>query len=53
MRRPFISILLPIRNESAFIQQGLCAILAKDYPVDHMEIIIAEDFSADDTRHPN
>jgi len=46
---PLVSILLPIRNEAAFIQQGLRAILAQDYPGE-MEILIADGMSTDDTR---
>lgn len=47
---PSVSLILPIRNESAYIEQGLQAILAQDYPLDCMEILIADGMSTDDTR---
>jgi succinoglycan biosynthesis protein ExoA len=45
----FVSIILPIKNESAYIEQGLLAILAQGYPTDRMEILIADGLSTDDT----
>jgi glycosyltransferase involved in cell wall biosynthesis len=45
-----VSIILPIRNESAYIKKSLDALLAQDYPADHMEILIADGMSTDDTR---
>ena len=47
---PFISVILPIRNESTFIERCLSAILAQDYPADRMEILIADGMSTDETR---
>lgn len=47
---PFVSIILPIRNESAYIERGLLSLLAQDYPADHMEILIADGMSTDNTR---
>lgn len=47
---PFISIILPIRNEAAFIEHGLCALLSQDYPADYMETLIADGMSTDNTR---
>ena len=44
-----VTILLPIRNEAAFIERGLRAILAQDYPGE-MEILIADGLSTDNTR---
>ncbi len=45
-----ISILIPIRNEAAYIQRCLQAVLAQDYPAELMEILIADGMSTDDTR---
>lgn len=50
MNDPFVTLILPIRNESAYIELGLLSILAQDYPADRMEIIIADGMSTDDTR---
>ncbi len=46
---PLVSIILPLRNESAFIGRGLCAILKQDYP-GGMEVLIADGMSTDNTR---
>lgn len=46
----FVTIILPIRNESSYIEQGLNAILAQDYPLDCIEILIADGMSTDKTR---
>jgi glycosyltransferase involved in cell wall biosynthesis len=59
---PFVSVVMAVRNEAAFIERSLGAVLAQDYPSDRMEIIIADGISDDDTRdrvrdvsatHPN
>jgi succinoglycan biosynthesis protein ExoA len=47
---PLVSIILPIRNESKFIEHCLHSILAQDYPAGRMEILIADGMSSDDTR---
>ncbi|WP_262031352.1 glycosyltransferase family 2 protein [Microvirga sp. Mcv34] len=48
--RPFVSIIMPVRNESRFIEESLGAVLAQDYPSDRMEVLIADGMSTDDTR---
>ncbi len=47
---PFVSILIPIRNEAAYIQRCLNAVLAQDYPAEKIEILIADGMSTDGTR---
>ena len=47
---PIVSILIPIRNEAAYIERCLQAVLAQDYPLDRMEILIADGLSDDGTR---
>lgn len=47
---PFVSVIIPIRNESAYIEHGLYTILSQDYPADRMEILIADGISTDNTR---
>lgn len=47
---PFISILIPVRNESAYIKSCLKALLHQDYPSDRVEILIADGMSDDHTR---
>lgn len=47
---PFVSLILPIRNEGAHIQRCLEAVLDQDYPSDRMEILVVDGMSTDGTR---
>lgn len=47
---PFITVVMPIRNESRFIKETLMQITSQDYPCDRYEIIIADGMSDDGTR---
>lgn len=47
---PFITVVMPIRDEAAFIARSLGAVLAQDYPPDRMEVIVADGMSTDCTR---
>ena len=47
---PFVSIVLPIRNEAGFIARNLGAVLAQDYPCDRLEILVTDGMSTDATR---
>jgi succinoglycan biosynthesis protein ExoA len=47
---PFISIIVPVRNEGAFIAGTLEQLFAQDYPADRFEILVADGRSTDDTR---
>lgn len=49
MLEPFVSLVFPIRNESAFITRSLCAILEQNYSPAQMEIIIVDGMSTDNT----
>ncbi len=48
--RPFVSVLMPVRNEAAFIEGSLGAVLSQDYPRNLMEVLIADGMSTDATR---
>jgi succinoglycan biosynthesis protein ExoA len=48
--RPPVSMLIPCRNEERTIGQVLDALRAQTYPLDRMEVIVADGFSADGTR---
>jgi succinoglycan biosynthesis protein ExoA len=59
---PLVSVIMPVRNESAYIRRSLAAVLAQDYPADLIEVIVADGMSTDGTRqmvqaaqteHPN
>ncbi|MCI0551032.1 MAG: glycosyltransferase family 2 protein [Anaerolineae bacterium] len=47
---PFVTVIMPIRNEAAFVNRSLSAVLAQNYPQDRMEIIVADGMSTDGTR---
>jgi succinoglycan biosynthesis protein ExoA len=47
---PSITVIMPLRNESAFIIHNLHAVLTQDYPSEKSEIIIADGMSNDNTR---
>jgi len=47
---PFISIVMPVRNEARFIRDTLGQLLAQDYPADCYEIIVADGLSDDGTQ---
>ena len=47
---PRVSVIMPIRNEAAFIQQSLGALLEQTYPGKQTEIIVADGMSTDGTR---
>jgi glycosyltransferase involved in cell wall biosynthesis len=49
-KKPFVSVVMPVRNEVDFIDRSLKAVLAQNYPPDSMEIIIADGLSTDETR---
>ncbi|MFN8060157.1 MAG: glycosyltransferase family 2 protein [Vicinamibacterales bacterium] len=59
---PFVSVLMPVRNEGAFMERSLGAVLHQTYPADAFEVIVADGMSTDATRetikalaerHPN
>ncbi|MHC4216449.1 MAG: glycosyltransferase family 2 protein, partial [Planctomycetota bacterium] len=47
---PFVSIIMPIRNEADFVEQAIKNILENDYPPDKMEVLVVDGMSDDDTR---
>ena len=47
--RPFISLVIPLRNEEAYIADCLRSILAQDYPRERMEILFVDGGSTDGT----
>lgn len=49
MNWPSVSIVIPIRNEAAFIERCLGAVLNQDYPPQQIEVLIADGMSDDDT----
>jgi glycosyltransferase involved in cell wall biosynthesis len=47
---PLVSVILPVRNEAAFIDRALSSVLAQDYPADRVEILVADGDSTDGTQ---
>ncbi|MCP3958339.1 MAG: glycosyltransferase family 2 protein [bacterium] len=45
-----MSIVMPVRNEGAYIDRSLGAVLAQDYPPDLIEVLLIDGGSDDDTR---
>jgi succinoglycan biosynthesis protein ExoA len=48
--KPFLSIVVPIRNEEAYIERLARSLLEQDYPHDRYEIVMADGGSTDRTR---
>lgn len=48
--RPFISVILPCRNEEKFIRKCLDSLINQDYPKEKMEILVVDGMSEDKTR---
>lgn len=48
--KPFVSVIIPCRNEAASIGRCLESIVASNYPADRMEILVTDGMSEDGTR---
>jgi glycosyltransferase involved in cell wall biosynthesis len=48
--RPFVTVVMPVRNEGSYIGRALESILKQDYPQERIEVIVADGMSGDDTR---
>ncbi len=46
---PFVTVIVPIRNEAKFIQSTLTQLATQEYPVDRFEVIVADGLSTDQT----
>ena len=49
MQLPFISVILPVRNEERYIAACVDSIFSQDYPADQMEVIFVDGRSEDRT----
>ena len=47
---PFVTIIMPIRNEADFIERAIRSVLDNDYPAGKMEILVVDGMSDDGTR---
>ncbi len=50
MSKPFVTVIMPVRNEERYIALSLGAVLHQDYPVERMEVVVADGASDDATR---
>jgi len=47
---PFVTVIMPVRDESRYIVRSLTAVLEQDYPRHRLEVIVADGMSTDETR---
>ena len=47
---PFVSVIVPVRNEAGFIERTIEQLLAQDYPTNRFEILVVDGRSSDSTR---
>lgn len=45
-----VSIIMPVRNEGAYIERSLGAVLGQDYPAERIEVLVVDGMSTDGTR---
>jgi succinoglycan biosynthesis protein ExoA len=50
MWQPFVSILVPVRNEERYIERCLYSIAAQDYPRNRFEVLVIDGQSTDATK---
>lgn len=48
--RPWVSVIVPCRNEARWIASCLQSIIANDYPKDRLEVLVVDGMSDDGTR---
>lgn len=48
--QPFVSVIMPVRNETLFIERSLAAVLRQTYPKELLEVVVADGMSTDATR---
>ena len=47
---PFVSVVMPVRNEARYIARSLAAVLGQDYPRERLEVLLVDGLSGDETR---
>ncbi|KPJ57000.1 hypothetical protein AMJ49_03090 [Parcubacteria bacterium DG_74_2] len=47
---PFVSVIIPCRNEESFISKFLDSVISQDYPKERIEILVIDGMSEDRTR---
>lgn len=49
-KHPLVSVIIPCRNEEKTIHESILSLQKQQYPMDRLEIIVADGFSTDHTR---
>jgi len=44
-----VTVIMPVRNESAYLTRSLQAVMTQDYPAERLEVIVADGLSSDGT----
>ena len=47
---PSVTVIMPIRNEAAYIERSLRSVLAQDYPAERLQVIVVDGQSTDQTQ---
>lgn len=47
---PFVTAIMPVRNEADWLERSLGAVLGQDYPMDRFELLVADGDSDDGSR---
>src|SRR5260221_4956860 len=47
---PFVSVILPIRNEEQYIERCLRSVLCQNYPHERLQVLLMDGMSSDKTR---
>jgi succinoglycan biosynthesis protein ExoA len=50
MAKPFVSVIVPVRNEEPYIERCLGSLAAQDYPRERFEVVVVDGRSEDATR---
>lgn len=50
MSEPFLSVIIPMRNERDWIERCLGSVLAQDWPAERMEVLVADGMSDDGSK---
>jgi succinoglycan biosynthesis protein ExoA len=50
MKEPFVTVVMPVRNEAACIRGSVSAVFNSDYPGERFEVIVVDGMSTDRTR---
>lgn len=48
--QPYVSVLVPVRNEERYLERCLYSLASQDYPRDHFEVLVIDGGSTDRTR---